>query len=310
MKRASHIREQAVVFECHGDRLVGVLSRPVRTEETASVAVLIAVGGPQYRVGSHRQFVLLARALAQSGYPSLRFDYRGMGDSEGAQRNFEQVADDMGAALQALRAACPANTRMVVWGLCDAASAAMMFATADHSVVGLAAVNPFVRSDESLAAVTVKHYYLERFFQPDFWRNVFTGRFDWRSSLRSVFANLRATLFSRRSRDVDARQVSFQDRMAHGLSRFDGKLLLLLSGADLTAKEFLQYSGSDVKWRKVLNEPSVQRVDFPDADHTFSLRRWSDALEEEIVSWLDRLSASVDAAQTEPERVMNMSEHP
>jgi len=46
-------------------------------------------------VGSHRQFVQLARRLAKQGYPTLRFDYRGMGDSEGVYRSFENVGPDL-----------------------------------------------------------------------------------------------------------------------------------------------------------------------------------------------------------------------
>jgi alpha/beta superfamily hydrolase len=49
--------------------------------------VLVIVGGPQYRAGSHRQFTLLARSLAEQGFAVLRFDYRGMGDSTGAMRD-------------------------------------------------------------------------------------------------------------------------------------------------------------------------------------------------------------------------------
>ncbi|KAB8057318.1 hydrolase 1, exosortase A system-associated, partial [Janthinobacterium violaceinigrum] len=59
-------------------RLVGILSLPAAPGPRG---VLIVTGGPQYRVGSHRQFVLLARALAAQGVPVLRFDLRGMGDS-------------------------------------------------------------------------------------------------------------------------------------------------------------------------------------------------------------------------------------
>ncbi|MEO6566032.1 MAG: alpha/beta fold hydrolase, partial [Casimicrobiaceae bacterium] len=81
---------------------------------------MIVVGGPQYRVGSHRQFALLARALARVGIPALRFDYRGMGDSEGDRRSFDEIDADIAAAIDTLcREAHLA--RVVLWGLCDGA---------------------------------------------------------------------------------------------------------------------------------------------------------------------------------------------
>ena len=56
--------------------------------------VLVIVGGPQYRVGSHRQYVQLSRHLAEQGIASMRFDVRGMGDSPGVQRSFEEIDDE------------------------------------------------------------------------------------------------------------------------------------------------------------------------------------------------------------------------
>ena len=44
--------------------------------------MVIVVGGPQYRAGSHRQFTLLARHIAAAGYPVLRFDARGCPELE------------------------------------------------------------------------------------------------------------------------------------------------------------------------------------------------------------------------------------
>jgi len=61
-----------------------VVSVPGEADAAAAdTGVLIVVGGPQYRVGSHRQFVMLARFLADHGVPCMRFDYRGMGDVSG-----------------------------------------------------------------------------------------------------------------------------------------------------------------------------------------------------------------------------------
>ena len=61
--------EQTITFACEQDMLAGILTQP---EVAASIGVIVIVGGPQYRAGSHRQFVLLSRALAAAGYPVLQ----------------------------------------------------------------------------------------------------------------------------------------------------------------------------------------------------------------------------------------------
>ena len=115
--------EEPALFACEGDTLLGVLARP---ELPAQTGVVVIVGGPQYRAGSHRQFVLLSRALGAAGYPVLRFDYRGMGDSTGAQRDFEAVSADIAAAIGALQQRVPAVRQVALWGLCDGASIAKL----------------------------------------------------------------------------------------------------------------------------------------------------------------------------------------
>jgi exosortase A-associated hydrolase 1/exosortase A-associated hydrolase 2 len=276
--------EQALGFRCGDELMWGVLSRPAAAAESAS-AVVIAVGGPQYRVGSHRQFVLLARRLAEEGYPSLRFDYRGMGDSEGGPRGFEDIEPDMRAAIEALRRAS-GEREVVVWGLCDAASAAMMHASLHPGVAGIVAVNPWARSAASLAAVHVRHYYLARALQRDFWANLALGRLDVGAALVGLLGNIRRTLgyrWSARSRSGDG---SYQSKMARGVAAFRGRVLLVVAGNDLTAKEFLQHAEVAPAWRGVLESHKVSRIDLPQADHTFSSRVWRRRVEDATIAWL------------------------
>ena len=77
--------DRAISFSVEKTTLYGILSLPVEKPKTA---VIIVVGGPQFRVGSHRQFALLARSLAMQGILALRFDYSGMGYSEGVLKSF------------------------------------------------------------------------------------------------------------------------------------------------------------------------------------------------------------------------------
>src|SRR3546814_7425846 len=86
------VAERAVSFPCAEAELVGILHLPAAA---ARRGVLIVVGGPQYRAGSHRQFLLIARRLAEQGYPVLRFDHRGIGDSDGPYLGFEALDADI-----------------------------------------------------------------------------------------------------------------------------------------------------------------------------------------------------------------------
>lgn len=255
---------ESLVFHCQGSALVGILHRAA--DERSDVAVLVVVGGPQYRVGSHRQFVSSARSLAAAGFPVLRFDYRGMGDSEGTYAGFEHVADDIRAAVDAIETACNPRRGIVLLGLCDAASAALMYCRSDPRVVGLILMNPWVRSEQSQAAVVVRKYYVSRLLQTDFWRKLVSGGFDFIGSARSLFGNLARAA----TRPAGSEAVGFIERMRSGLRHFTGPVLIVQSGRDLTADEFRAHCRSDAEWRQVLARSGVEVVDMAEADHTFS----------------------------------------
>ncbi|MEO8304461.1 MAG: hydrolase 1, exosortase A system-associated [Betaproteobacteria bacterium] len=269
--------ERALTFACDSLERVGVLAEP---ENPAPVGVLVIVGGPQYRAGSHRQFVLLGRALAAAGFPAMRFDSRGMGDSEGDALTFEESDADIAAAIERLLAECPGIDRVVLWGLCDAASAALMYCHArrDARVAGLVLLNPWVRSEASFAKTHIKHYYGKRLLDKAFWGKLFGGGVDIGRSLRDVVAAA-ARVATRSGRRGDGVTVAFQRRMALGLESFPGQVLLVLSGRDLTASEFLEYTQGDAMWRAALQRPNIRRHDIPDADHTFSSAPWSREVE-------------------------------
>jgi uncharacterized protein len=284
--------DQPVVMSCAGETLLGVISQP---KEPATLGLVMVVGGPQYRVGSHRQFVLLARCLASAGFPVLRFDHRGMGDSSGERMPFDGIEEDIGVALDTLQRQCPSVQRVVLWGLCDGASAALLYSGQRHDarLAGLCLLNPWVRSEATLARTHIKHYYTSRLLEGAFWRQLWRGEYEWRASLSSLWQNLRA-LRSESAPPVP--ESSFQQRMALALHHFPGQVLLLLSARDYTAKEFLECAQSDPAWRGLLQCPTLRRVDVADADHTFSRAIWRAAAEQSVLDWMRRLEGSVTAS--------------
>lgn len=268
------------MFACQGSTLVGVLHRPAAA--ASDVAVLIIVGGPQYRVGSHRQFVQSARALAGAGYPVLRFDYRGMGDSEGEYAGFEGVKDDIRAAIDAIETACRPRRGVVLLGLCDAASAALIYCRSDTRVAGMILMNPWVRSEQSQAAAVVRHYYLNRLVQADFWRKLAGGGVDVFGSIRSLFGNVARA--SRRSQVSEAR--GFINVMRAGLQQARCPALIVQSGRDLTAEEFRALCSHDAVWHRAIRREGVTVVDMAEADHTFSRTLHLDQFNNDCCRWL------------------------
>lgn len=275
--------EKAVVFPVAGESLVGVVSVP---EQCRDVGVVVIVGGPQYRAGSHRQFVLLARQLAKAGFPVLRFDYRGMGDSTGDSREFQAVQEDIGAAIACLQLTCPSVRKVVLWGLCDAASAALLYCAGSNPglVGGLCLLNPWVRSEETFAQAQVRYYYGRRLFERAFWVKLLRGGVSFLKAVREAGNAVKQSMASK-----GPGKTGFQERMLAVLVSKEWPVLLILSGRDLTAREFEGFMAQRDAWSRLMEGGMVQRVDMPEADHTFSCRLWRGAVERATLSFLDKL---------------------
>ncbi len=287
--------ERAVVFSGGIERLVAIVSLP---QHPLPRGVLIVVGGPQYRVGSHRQFVLLCRALATQGIAAMRFDYRGMGDSEGEARNFEEIWPDIRVATDQFFLEVPELRDVVIWGLCDAASAALICAHRDPRVTGLVLLNPWVRTLEGLAKAQLKHYYWSRLMDKEFWRKMARGELAFVMAISSFARALATALGIGRGRTAaDNSPVTtahadtntstpLPERMADGMSRFKGKVLLILSGSDLTAQEFEDTARGARRWGRLLADTRVERRKLPNANHTFSTREWRDQVAAWTADWM------------------------
>jgi len=285
-------RDSAVAFDCDQDQLIGVASLPF---ESGAVGVVIVVGGPQYRAGSHRQFVSTARCFAAAGYPVLRFDCRGMGDSGGARRSFEHIGRDIGAAVDALQRLAPGVRKVVLWGLCDGASAALLYRfdhPEDTRIAGLCLLNPWVRTEVSLAKTQIKHYYVQRLTDPEFWRKLARGAVAF-GALREFFRHLARSLPQLRGRPgAAAPPEGYTRRMSAAWKDFAGHILLILSGRDYTAMEFVQTLSTDPDWSDAQRHPHFEQCSLPAADHTLSAGDERQRMEQHCLRWMATIRAT------------------
>lgn len=278
------VNEHALWLHGEGFNMLGIVSLPPEPTPTQPTGVVIVVGGAQYRAGSHRQFVQLARFLAHAGFPVLRFDLPGMGDSPGELPSFEHTAPHIAAAIDGFQQRHPGVQRVVLWGLCDGASASLLYldATHDPRIAGLALLNPWVRSEVSLARARVKHYYWQRLREAGFWKKLLRGGVGW-DALKKLDQNVRS---AQRSGPA---QAGFQDRMARGWLAFGKPILLLLSELDLTAQEFVEYTAAHPHWLNWDTAGKVVKHHIEQSDHTCSAPPSRHAAERLTLEWLSKV---------------------
>lgn len=171
-----------LTFPCDGMALAATLD-----DGASEVGLLMVTGGSQTRIGSHRMYERLARNLSENGISCLRFDRRGVGDSEGEDPGFRGSAPDLVAAAAVFRREAPAVRRLFGFGLCDGATALALHGGA-LALDGLILVNPWLveAGTDAPPAAAVRAHYRERLLSLDGWKRLLTGAVDLRKLWRGI----------------------------------------------------------------------------------------------------------------------------
>ena len=254
-------------FLCEGDRLAATLDRAPGT-----TGLLIVSGGNEIRSGAFSGQADMAARIAREGFPVLRFDRRGVGDSEGENRGFRHSASDIAAALAGFREAAPQLSRVIAFGNCDAASALMLAGGAECD--GLVLSNPWtIEQDESASEAdaapppaAIRARYLEKLTNPREIMRLASGGVNLRKLARGLTQALRPP----------PPPSSLAQDMRTGLSTFTGEVRILLATADRTAQVF------EGAWDKA--DPRIHRCE--GAGHAYVEPAHRDWLETQILASL------------------------
>ena len=239
-------------FPCEGVALTGTLD-----EAPGTTGLLIVSGGNEIRIGAHRGMAKLAADIAAAGYPVFRFDRRGVGDSEGENVGFETSGPDIAAAIAAFRTACPALTRIVAFGNCDAATALVLHnPVVDHMVLA----NPWVIEpvDDLPPPAAIRSHYARRLIDPKAWLSMFQGRLNLRKAIKGV---------ARAASQPESGPLA--EAFAKALwPRITGTTIIL-SARDNTAIAFEQaWRGSAFRQHRTYQD--MDFVDLDSASHSFA----------------------------------------
>ena len=250
-----------VLFDCAGAVLAGTLDTAA-----GSTGLLIVTGGNEVRAGAWSGQALLAARIAASGFPVLRFERRGIGDSDGPPGDFLTSAPDIAAALAALRRECPDLARVAAMGNCDAASALMLAGGAGCDALILS--NPWTieNTDAAPPPEALRGHYARRLSDPAALRRLLTGGVSLGGLLRSLIGALKPA----------PPPTGLARDMAAGLGRFSGEVRIVIAERDRTAQTFL------AAWKG--DDPRVRSC--PGASHSFVEAEARDWLEAQVLEVL------------------------
>ncbi len=270
--------ERHFFFENEGESLLGVVHVPQRQRIGALV---LLHGWAGYRIGAHRMLVKLARAAAQQGFVTMRFDFRGRGDSggdAGATTLSTMISDTVQAASVLTDEYQVAKVGLV--GDCSGSEVAIgagpLIAAADSMVLWSA---PTVGADRSAARqakrADVLRQYIRKMFRAETWGKLLGGRLRL-DMIRQAMKRGGAGA-GEETAPID-RQVDWRGRFRE----FAGERLFIYGGSDPGATSAQQhYERLSAEAGRAFNCHVVAG-----ANHAFYSLAWEREVIETTLDWL------------------------
>jgi uncharacterized protein len=293
-----------------GHRLFGTLHLP-GTPNRALPAVVLLSPGIKMRVGPGRLYVPLTELMNSLGYAVLRFDYHGLGDSEGELTetlladvyNHIEVGRYVGDALCALRWLREQHgyRRFMLGGLCGGAITALLTAERDASVESLLALGMTVTL-ASNSATPAKYLtraqldsrrqgYYRRLLQPKSWLRLLTFQSEyaviWRS-MKRLFIKEAPPAAVNSSAALDQRGNAnplFPTAYFAFLQR-GGKVLMIFSEKDRVQSEYEEKFVAFHQQQLAHYQRQIDQHVIPGANHVLTFHEWRDQMLDKARAWL------------------------
>lgn len=273
------MRERALTFG--PANLVAILTQPdPEVAIPGAPACVILNSGILHRAGASRIYVRIARALAEEGMSTLRFDFSGVGDSEVRRGEAIPIEErfilETREALDYLQESLGVD-HFVVGGLCSGADGAFWTGLEDERVVGIWQIDAFCYATPGYYA----RRYLPKLLDPRAWIN-----------------SIKVRLAPEKSRDPEADDVFvkpeyrriFPEREVVGdglrkLRERDVSLYFLFSGD----QEYLYERQHRDAFPEGMDTARVRFI--PECSHTMTTLEHQEQLIEDLREWVRPLCA-------------------
>jgi uncharacterized protein len=307
--------EQPISFTVGPDELFGVLHRPESSAgERPELAVLFVHSGSRGRLGCTFHYPHMARRLAALGYPVLRYDPPGLGDSTGSietgptddfygsVQSGRYLPDTLAAIEELRRRVMP--RKIVLLGVCGGAITALGAAALAEGVAGAALLSIPVMLDfaSQELAERIPTEYARKYLWSLYGRKLASAAAWWRLlTLRSDVPLMRTYLAAafRRVRKgngngapAGAGKQKLNPRFVDwlgALCRRQGRALFIFGDDDRFRWEF-EREFFQTHWASSASyeeQCTVRRI--PHCNHMLTMREWQDQALALVVPWLETL---------------------
>lgn len=308
-------QQTPVVFaNRNGLRLFGMLHVP-GTGSVRDTGILLLSPGVKMRVGPQCLYRRMTDLFVRLGFPVLRFDFHGIGDSEGELQedvlidfyNHIEVGryvDDALDAVQWMQQHCGVS-RVIASGLCGGAVTGLLAGARDDRIVGLLGVGitPVLASRAADASLYMtagqieanrKRYLKKSVLSVRSWVRFLTLRSDYRLMWKALVKPLLLGSAHRGSVGNDGPAEKSQQDNANPLfppaffEMLDSgrPVLLVFSGADRLYWEFQEKFVARYASRLEAVQSGYDLHVVPNANHVLSLHEWQDDMLDASARWL------------------------
>jgi uncharacterized protein len=288
-------------------RLFGIVHEPSTTPRPDQWVILLSPG-IKGRVAPHQLNCKLAAVLVARGFRVLRFDFYGLGDSEGrlderllkdlyGSIQIGRYVDDVLASMNWLRATHGAG-RFIVGGLCGGALTGLLAAARDTRIEGVIGLGIPAMLDSSTADPSrfmtsgqlrgVRSRYLKKALDLESWLRLLTLKSDVRMLVRSLFVRRAASAPAAASKPAASNaNPHFGPALLATLER-GCPVLMAFSEADRLYWEF------DEKFRQPNAEvfrrfEALAQVEvLKSANHVLTFPEWQTDMKAITAAWIDR----------------------
>ena len=259
--------EIPIQIDVSGESVLGVMHLPNQKAKGSPVAIMF-YGFNGERVDNNRISVLCGRRAEECGVTYVRFDYRGLGLSEGEFWNtsLDTKLEDAVAVIESVKELLGPDISIIALGFSDGVRIVTRLMKVCPDIKGLCLWSPvlFSITDEVHGKIRRKFY-----------REPTTKQLV--SQHRGLWVGQQYL-----------RQLSATDHEFDSITDSNKQIVAIFGGNDPTIRE----TQSELHRLAETGSDNIHAILIPDADHLFSEAKWIDQIIGETVRWALEIGAS------------------